>query len=76
MSFPDALCLSDIQVCENNVKNLRDSFDENCKPLVFSNLHGTPGDPQYLSIAPTPGVDSSHFPIRIGFVDGRKGLTS
>jgi hypothetical protein len=51
-------------------------FDDNCKPLVFSNLHEADGDPKYLSIAPTPGVDNSHFPIRIGLVDGRKGLTS
>jgi hypothetical protein len=76
VAFPDALCLSAVQFCENNVKNSRDSFDENCKPLVFSNLHGTSGGTKYLSIAPTPGVDNSHFPIRIGLVDGRKGLTS
>jgi len=76
VAFPYALCLSAIQFCENNVKNSRDSFDENFKSLVFSNLHGTLGDPKYLSNAPTPGVDNSHFPTRIGLVDGRKGLTS
>jgi len=76
VAFLYAACISVIQFCENTVKNLRNIFDENCKRLVFSNLHGSPRGPNYLSIAPTPGVDNSRFPIRIGLVDGRKGLTS
>jgi len=76
VAFLDAVCISAIQLCENNVKNLPNSFDENCQPLVFSYLHETAGDPKYLAIAPTLGVDTSQFPIRIVLVDGRKGLTS
>jgi hypothetical protein len=74
VALPDVVCISVTQFCENNVKNSRDSIDENCKPLAFNSLHGTSSGSKYLSIAPTSGVDNSRFPIRIGFVDGRKGL--
>jgi hypothetical protein len=59
VAFPDGLCLSAIQFCENNVKNLRDSNDENCKPLFFNNLHSTHNAKKYLQIAPTPGIYSA-----------------
>jgi len=55
----DAVCISVIQFCENNVKNLRDSNDENCKPLLFNNLHSTLNAKKYLQIAPTPGIYSA-----------------
>lgn len=44
----DAACISVIQFCENNVKNLRDSYGENCKPLFFNNLHSTLNAKKYL----------------------------
>jgi hypothetical protein len=55
----DAVCISVLQFCENNVKNLRDSNDENCKPLFFNNLHSTLNAKKYLQIAPTPGIYSA-----------------
>jgi len=38
------------------VKNLRDSYGENCKPLFFNNLHSTLNAKKYLQIAPTLGI--------------------
>ena len=42
------VCISVIQFCENNVKNLRDSCSKNCKLLFFNNLHDTLNAPKYL----------------------------
>jgi len=53
------VCISVLQFCENNVKNLRGSNDENCKLLFFNNLHSTLNAKKYLQIAPTPGIYSA-----------------
>jgi len=48
VAFLDAVCVSVTQFCENTVNNLRDSCNEDCKPLVFNRLHGKLNALKYL----------------------------
>ena len=56
VAFLVAVCVSVTQFCENSVKNLRDSYGENCKCIALSSLRWTLNAFKYLWIAPSPGI--------------------